>query len=242
MARIAPDSNDIIVHTLNGDPGTRINTGTSGATDNWTDYGAPVSGAQGFLDIGGNSNALYIPSSYIIGTVRNGTGGSNDTIISPHVSLSGWVFLRRYTNFFAEIFHKQYFLNGWSTPFLTFGFQLTSANNGELDLYITTGGVLQTQLRTPNEYFFPVGRWCHLGGTWNGTTMNMYINGSLAVSGNYSGTIDYGTASRGQWCVGGIPGSSTNQEAPVIVQDVRIANVARPQSYFANIYYNGFST
>jgi len=116
-----------------------------------------------------------------------------------------------------------------------------TTQDGQLDLYITSGGVLQTQLRCPANYGIPVGRWCHLGGTWDGTTMNMYINGSLATSAAYTATIDYNTSgSPGQWYVGGIPGTSVNQESSIIVQDIRVANIARPQSYFANIYYNGF--
>ena len=62
----------------------------------------------------------------------------------------------------------------------------------------------------------------------------------MSVSSAFSGAIDYGTAgNRGQWYVGGIPGTTTNQDSPIIVQDIRVANVARPQSYFQNIYYNG---
>lgn len=234
MARILPDGNDVMVFPLNDTGPARSNKGTLGPSADWTDYGAPVSGAQGLLD-----NAVYIPSTYLV-NVRNGSGGASETLVTPNVSLSGWVFLRRYTNYFAEIFNKQYFLNGWSTPFLSFGFQLVNSNDGQLDCYITIGGVLQAALRTPTSYIMPLSRWCHIGGTWDGSTMKMYINGTLAVSSPYSGTIDYGAAgNRGQWYVGGIPGTGTNQDPPIIVQDVRIANIARPQSYFANIYYNG---
>lgn len=233
MARIAPDSNDVLVIMLDDPSGTttHANTGTAGTAGNFLDFGSPVSEATGPM-----GNAMYIPSAYLV-NARNGSGGANDILVTPNVSLSGWVFLRRSTNYPAEIFNKQYYLNGWSSPYLTFGFQ-THTVSDQCDLYITLGGVLQT-LRTPTSYPMPIGRWFHLGGTWNGSTMNFYVNGSLHATANYSGTIDYGAGPRGQWYVGGIPGTSTNQDSPIIVQDIRVANVARPQSYFKEIYYNG---
>jgi hypothetical protein len=83
-----------------------------------------------------------------------------------------------------------------------------------------------------------------LGGTCGGTTLKMYINGVLVISGNYTGTIDYGSSNRSQWYVGGIPGSNTNQEATIIVQDIMVADIARSQSYLLlytimDLYHNG---
>ena len=234
MARVLPDGNDVMVLQLNEAGPSRTNAGTLGSAGDWDDYGSPVSEVQGLL-----GDAMYIPSSFLV-NARNGSGGANDIVISPNVSISGWIFLRRGTNFPGEVFNKQYFLNGWSSPFLTFGFQTHTTSDGQCDLYVTLDGVLQTALRTPSSYPIPVGRWSHIGGTWDGTTLKFYINGVFVTSANYTGTIDYGNAGgRGRWYAGGIPGVGTNQDAPIIVQDVRIANVARPQSYFANIYYNG---
>lgn len=245
MPRIETDNNDILVYPLNDGPIIYENKGTSGSADNWTEYGGPVSGAMGLLNVDPSSakgfNAIYIPGSYISNT-HNGAGGANNQTIGPDISLSGWVFLRRTTNFFAELFNKQYFLNGWSSPFLTFGFQMDNTNDGRCSGYITTAGVLRV-INIPFAYALPVGRWCHLGLTWNNTTGTLifYINGTQVSSGTFATGIDYGTAgNRGQWYVGGIPGSSTIQEAPAIIQDIRVANIVRPQSYFANIYYNGF--
>lgn len=234
MTRILPDGNDVMVLLLNETGPVRANSGTLGATANWTDFGVPVSGAQGLL-----GNAMYIPSAFLVSGVRNGSGGANDILVTPNISLSGWVFMRRSPTYPAEIFNKQYFLDNWVSPFLTFGFQ-THSSGDQCDLYITLGGTLQTALRTPTSFPMPIGRWFHIGGTWDGTTMRFYINGSLATSTTYVGTIDYGTlGNRGQWYVGGIPNTGTNQDSPIIVQDIRIANIVRPQSYFANIYYNG---
>lgn len=232
MVRIAPDANDVLVHFLNDAAGTHVNAGTAGTSGNFVDYGSPIFGATGLL-----GDAMYSPSAYLV-NARNGSGGANDTLITPNISLSGWILMRRGTTYPAEIFNKQYFLNGWSNPFLTFGFQTHTTNDGECDLYITLNGTLQF-VRTPASYVIPIGKWSHIGGTWDGATLKFYINGSLAISSPFSGVIDYGTSGRGQWYVGGIPGTSTNQDPPIIVQDIRVANVARPQSYFANIYHAG---
>ena len=233
MVRVLPDGNDAMVLQLDETGPARPNKGTLGSSADWTDYGFPVSGAQGLL-----GNAMYIPSTYLV-NVRNGSGGANDILITPNVSISGWILLRRNTNYFAEVFNKQYFLNGWSSPFLTFGFQMQNTNDGSIEMYITLNGTLQV-IRSGAAFPIPAGRWSHIGGTWDGSTLRLYINGTLVVSSAFSGSIDYGTlGNRGQWYVGGIPGTGTNQDSPIIVQDIRIANVTRPQSYFANIYYNG---
>ena len=237
MARVLPDSNDVLVYLLNDGPQTFANTGTLGPAANWTAYGSPISGAQGIF-----SQALYIAGTPVTSSV-DGAGGANDlALITTNVSLSGWVFIKRYSGSFMELFEKQYRLNNWSAPFLSYGFQMVNSNDGQCDLYVTFNGSLQGALRTPTPYVVPLSRWTHIGGTFDGSTMKFYINGTLAASGSYSGVVDYNTAgNRGEWFCGGIAGTGTNQTGCAIFQDIRVANVLRPQSYFANIYYNGIS-
>lgn len=243
MPRIAPDGYDVIVIPFNDISTTHTNVGSAGTAADFTDYGSPVQSCQGFLTIGSGAsagNAMYIPSTYLV-NARNGSGGGPDTTISPQVSMSAWVYLRKGTTYPGELFNKQYFLNGWSNPFLTFGMQFHTTNDGTIDCYITFNGVLQSVLRTASYNAVPIGRWCHIGCTFNGTTMKIFINGVEMATGSYSGVPDYGTlGSRGLWYAGGPPGTTANQDSPTIIQDLRIANIARPQSYFANIYYSGF--
>src|SRR5579859_7798469 len=119
MVRVAPDSNDVLVYLLNDGPTTFANTGTAGSSANWTAYGSPISGAQGLF-----GNALYTAGTPVTSSV-DGAGGANNVLVTPTVSLSGWVFIKRYSSTPLELFNKQYFLNGWSSPFLTFGFQMS---------------------------------------------------------------------------------------------------------------------
>lgn len=235
MVRVAPDANDVLVYLLSDGPGTHVNTGTAGPSANWTEYGSPISGAQGLF-----GPALYIAGTPVSSSV-DGAGGATDVLVAPtSLSLSGWVFIKRYSGTPLELFEKQYFKNGWSYPYLAFGFQMVGSNDGQCDLYITFNGSLQAQLRTPVAYIIPIGRWTHIGGTFDGSTMKFYVNGTLVASGSYSGSVDYGTVgNRGQWFCGGIPGTGTNQTGCAIFQDVRVASVVRLQSYFANIYFNG---
>lgn len=235
MARVLPDGNDVMVHQLSGSGPVRTNTGTAGSSGNWTDYGGPISGVQGLL-----GDAMNIPGTYLTSNI-DGSGGANDVLITPNISISGWIFLKRITNYFGEIFNKQYFLNGWSSPFLTFGFQTDNTNDGSCKAYLTTAGTLHN-VQLPSSFYMSPSRWYHLGSTWDGTTLTFYLNGVLTNSATFTGTIDYNTAgNRGQWYVGGIPGTGVNQTTGMLVQDIRIANIVRPQSYFANIYYNGIS-
>lgn len=235
MPRIAPDSNDIIVQLLSDDGPTHLNTGTTGVNSNFTDYGNPIAGVPGLL-----GKAYYLPGSSISPN-HDGTGGGGNTQATPQATLSGWIFLRRYSGLTAEIFHKQYFDNGWSAPFTTLGVQVSNTNDGRWVVYVSTGGTLRS-LSMSFNYVMPQSRWCHVGVTWDGTNLRAYLNGTLVGSSvPGGGAIDYNdnTAS-GLWFVGAVPGSATVNNPPIIVQDVRVANVARPQSYFANIYYNGF--
>lgn len=234
MGRIAPDGYDVLVYMLNETTGTFINTGTAGSTADWTLYGGALPGVQGIFD-----DALYIPGNFISNN-KDGAQGGSDVLINAPISISGWVFLRRYTSGFANLFEKKYFQSGWTSPFLAFGLYMNSSANGSWITYITLNGVLQSNTMSVNDGPIPQGRWCHVGGTWDGTTLRSYLNGTLVRSTNFSGTLDYGSTP-GPWFTGAIPDSGTTDSPCVIVQDIRVANVARPQSYFAEIYYNGFT-
>lgn len=233
MPRILPDSNDVIVHYLNDNGPTHINLGSAGSEADFTDYGNPIPGVPGLL-----GNAYYIPGN-VISPNHDGTGGANNTLVTPNVTVSAWIFVRRYVSGFGSIFTKQYFNAGWSGPFLSIGLYINSSADGRWIAYVTTGGVLRT-LNISFNYVIPQSRWCHVGETWDGTTLRAYLNGTevgTLVPGG--GAIDY-NGSNGKWFAGAIPDTGSLDSYPLMVQDVRVADVVRPQSYFADVYYNGF--
>jgi len=237
MPRIAPDSNDIIVHYLN-DPGpTHSNVGTAGSDGDFTDYGGPVPSVSGLLD-----KAYYIPGQFISSN-HDGTGGANSvTSATPEVSISTWIFLRRYYSGYAAIVNKQYAAGSWSPPYTSCGLYTNFTTDGRWIAYITTSGTLKN-ITIGTNFALPMGKWSHLGMTWDGTNLKAYLNGNLAGSSvPGGGDIDYNTnGSPGKWFVGCVPDTGTIDGGNFIIQDVRIANIARPQSYFQNIYYNGFT-
>jgi hypothetical protein len=102
------------------------------------------------------------------------------------------------------------------------------------------------------DYLIPIGIWSHIGFTHDGSNIRLYLNGNAVPY--YSGATqlfplpcaapsytDGGTGGFGNWVVGAITatGSANREEPSANVQDVRIANVVRPLSYFKKIYAAG---
>lgn len=238
MGRIAPDANDVLVYQLNeSSGGTRINYGSAGTTGNLTDYGGVLSGVPSKLKIDGDFKGMYTPGS-IISSNKDGASGANSVLITPEISVSAWVFIRKFSGY-GQIVSKQYTDGAWSSPFIAIGLYVNNSNDGRWIAYVTTSGTLRTLLMGTN-YIIPQCSWAHVGCTWDGTTLRAYLNGTqTATLVPGGGAIDYGITP-GDWFIGSIPDTGTNDSPSMIIQDVRVANVVRPQSYFANIYYNGF--
>lgn len=232
MPRIAPDSNDVIVHYLNDTGPTHSNSGSAGSSGDFTDYGDPVPGVSGLF----NASAYYMPGQ-LISSNHDGSGGANNVVVTPNISISAWIFIRKYASGYGAIFNKQYYPGGWSSPYIGIGLYINNTTDGRWIAYISTSGVLRN-LTMAGNYILPVGTWCHIGQTWDGTTLTAYLNGTAVgtlVPGG--GDIDYG--SNGKWFIGAVPDTGTLDAYPIIIQDVRVADIVRPQSYFANIYFNG---
>lgn len=79
------------------------------------------------------------------------------------------------------------------------------------------------------------GAWHHCAMTYDGATLNYYIDGDIVSTNARAGTIDYG--GHGPWMVGGnvMVDTSTEQFCGQIC-DIRIENTVRSQAYFAALY------
>src|SRR5574338_425164 len=176
MGRIAPDSNDVLVYQLNESTGgTRINYGTAGSAGNLTDYGNPLSGVPSKLQIDGDFKGMYTPGS-IVSSNKDGASGANSILITPNISVSAWVFVRKF-NGYGQIISKQYTDGAWSSPFLSIGLYVNNTNDGRWIAYITTSATFRT-LAMPLSYALPLCGWVHIGCTWHGTTLIAYMNGT----------------------------------------------------------------
>lgn len=248
--RVAPDNNDIVVWKLDESTTPFVNSSTSlsapsHAVSDLSTISGNVQTQQPSLFAASGSNSCALFTGNNSGSPRNFISGANGFNPQPPLTVSGWMYLRAFnpTGFTIHPFTKQHTTNVWSgITFTSIAIQnrTYASQSQNWDFFIRTdasnnGG----NALVSSEFTVPLGAWSHVGITYDGTTVQAFINGNLVSTGVASptGNVNYGT---GPWFFGAIPGGSGNpEEAPYSVCDVRVANVVRPQSYFTNIYKNG---
>ena len=243
--RITPDNNDIVVWSFDDfNTNLFLNSSTStnslGSAANLTVTNGTFLVQQPSLFAKSGTNSCVRFTGNNSGT-RNYISGANTVEPQAPVTFSGWFFVRTLnpTNLDQHLANKQNTAGVWSgSTFAVFTFhtRASSGNPGQMGLEFGNGG---TQLSAAN--LWPQGKWCHLGLTYDGANMNVYMDGTLyGTTTTQTGTVDYG--GHGPWFFGAIPSGSGNpEESSVSICDFRIANVVRPQSYFANIFNSGIS-
>jgi len=240
MPRVAPDANDVAVWRLSETGTTFANTGTLGATGDLT-----MSGSTGLVTAapGPFGNALTVIGSTSDKTCLISTNPCPSGLEPAFpITLSGWIKLSKNlagnSSYCGISPIKIYRTDGsWSTPWGTGGIQINTS--GFVEFSITTAGGVRHIANPGSGFSFPYTRWAHLGLTYDGSVMLGYFNGEQVCSSSFSGAIDYGTS--GPWSLGGLwPVGSVPAEAPPCVfADWRLANVARPLSYFQNVWNQG---
>jgi Concanavalin A-like lectin/glucanases superfamily len=259
MPRIIPDLNDQIVWTLSESSGNYHNTGQFLPQNINTDLvitnTIPQNGTGIFY-----TNCPQIPgtSNFPTGTSATRNYASGASLFNPTAPLtvSCWVQLRSYTtNNNMGIIAKEYrnpSLNGnvWSAPFYALSLNiLTSDSGGDWTCGIALNSSTSAGF-TVTDFPIPLGQWSHVGMTYDGALIRVYLNGCQMISsGNptintvAAASISYtdGTNGFGAWKVGAIinTGSGSKEEINGQIQDVRIANVARPLAYFQKVYAAG---
>jgi hypothetical protein len=259
MPRIAPDTNDQIVWPLTETSGAYRNVGVLAPNDPSTDLtitGSVIrTGSALFTD-----NSLWIPGTSDFpacsAATRNYAAGAKNILITPPITLSFWLHLRSYnTSNTQQLVGKEYrdseITSSFTTPFHTINIAtLTSNGGGDWGGFIAVNSSTQVGF-TVTDFPIPLGMWSHVGITYDGTSIRLYLNGCQMIY--YSGATQLNTVAAaslsytdgsngfGFWKIGAITatGSANKQEGNANIQDVRIANVARPLSYFKRIFEAG---
>jgi hypothetical protein len=242
--RVTPDNNDIVVWKLDDAAAPFINSSTSGsapshavsdlATLSGTGAGAPrLQQPSPFAGTGSNTAVLF--SGNNAGSPRNYILGANNVEPQAPVTFSFWMYMRIYANGLTQhFFAKQHTAGVWSGVFAQIELQNRThvSQSTAFDLFAVTatgGGMI---LDASNN--IPLNVWCHIGLVYDGAFQYGYLNGNLVGQTAATGSIVYGN--HGPWFFGGPLGSGSVEEGAYSICDFRIANVARPQSYFQDVY------
>jgi hypothetical protein len=259
MTRITPDINDQIVWLLNETSGAYRNTGVLSPNSSTTDLTITNTITRtGAGPFGVNCVQLPSTSNFPPGSsaTRNYAAGAKTINIAPPITVSLWVYLRSYTTGNnSAIIGKEYRDSGitssWAAPFHAISIQtLTGNGGGDWTVNVAINTTTQVQL-TVTDFPIPLGVWSHIGITHDGTAIRAFLNGCQCIyyvsttqfNSTAAATISYtdGINGFGFWKIGAITatGSGNKEETSAQIQDIRIANVARPLAYFQAIYAAG---
>lgn len=262
MAFLAPDEHDILRWKLDETIGVYRNTGTLLPNNASTDL--TVVNAVDRVSTG----ILGLPCPNFPGTNNFPTGSSatrNSIIgaktINPTfpITLSCWVNLRFYsTANNATLIGKQFrdtaITNTWTAPLHALNITLLTTNGGQ-SWRVEVANSTTTKLTfTIDDFAIPLQQWSHIGLTYDGYALKAYLNGCECIY--YSSGVQplvvgvgapivytNGTDGYGDWVAGAITatGSANKEEANYMIQDIRVANIARTPTYFKTAYTLGAS-
>lgn len=229
--RIATDSDDQLVWTLDEATPPFANSGVWGAAD-LTAVNTPTYNQQGIF---ATSKAVQFPGT------TNYRLRSPDSVaqINFPITLSCWVKLTAYTTWGCFV-TKALSSSSWTSPYYTMHLALQNTNDGQWQADIVVGsavgvGIVLGASDTADR--LSLGVWHHVGLTYNGTSFIAYMDGRVVGCVSETRALYY-SGGNGCWGVGDVPPSGTNA-LNGLVDDIRFASVARPASWFGDVY-NGF--
>ncbi|MAH42311.1 hypothetical protein CL614_01120, partial [archaeon] len=97
--------------------------------------------------------------------------------ISGNITISAWIKMRTPSNILPRI------VDSWDTDGDDQGFILHIVDAGDLAKFSVGSGSAISAFAIPQE------QWVHLVGNWNGSHINLYVNGSLVNSTSYAGQM-----------------------------------------------------
>lgn len=224
--RAATDSHDTIVWTLDEASGTYANSGNGG-----TLALTPTTGTSGYYTQG---NTALFASGFLATNTRlespaTSIGESNT------ITVSCWFRAPNTLAAMADLVTKKY-QEAYSGP--TGSIELLIDNTGLIYGVIADATNTAQYIVPPVYARVAIGSINHAGVTYDGTTANVYLNGSLVASAAVTGPIAYNT--HRMWTVDGYNFSGTaGGYLTGWIDDIRVANTARPASWFLSVWQSG---
>ena len=229
--QVASDNDDQLVYTLDETAAPFANSAAMG----------PVLPLSVVNTVTVNQAGAY-PNSRGVRTSGNGNSylDSGNTALAEYpspISMSCWV-LPIGWNGWAPFFCKEYWAqpHSWDSPYFTMALSFDDHYNGGWYVNLGVGAGVRLLVRSDitnasgsnrlNQYW-----WNHVGFTYDGSYIRLYQNGRLVNCQPETRAIDWGT--HGAWRIGGdLADASCN----CFLDDCRFAAVARPASWFAQVW------
>lgn len=232
--RVPTDSYDQLVWTLDESAAPWVSTGASPSVtlDKPNPYAPDVTIVPGIF---GNA-VIFNGEAGSLRFISQALGPAyTDGEIAANVTLSAWVYLRGFSlpaphSAYSAIAAKAADRSGWFNPYASVGLYVDSTGN--LVGLMAVSGTLVSWTGTSG---LTLNTWNHVGFTFDGSTVKLYVNGALVKTATQAGVIDYGT--HGPWMIGG--DTSIEQNLYGAVDDVRWASTVRDASWFSTVYAQG---
>lgn len=244
MSRLLPDTDDLAVWRLDEAAAPFVNSTPS--TD--PNIAGSLSTLQSFSNLGKTDPLLRVCGPYGYGSKGVFfTGTSNRASIygastfepQPPITCSMWIKIHKYDT--GSVTHgflrKQKNSSGnYSSTLLLGNGKSTFSDPESVYMYANVNAGTDTECRSSRTKRIPFGVWSHVGFSMTSTEIRVYRDGDLiALSTGGPFTINYGT--HGPWFVGAIPSAGPSYSPSCYaIADVRIAKVARPASWFKDMY------
>ena len=192
------------------------NDGTCDGTDSTANASGKINGARTF---DGSDDLVRVTSS---SSLQPTTG----------LTVSTWINADSYTNW-NKLVSSPYRNDGsWTGPYVSYALGFHN-NAGGVLFEITTGGSKADTFNTvPN---LNTGQWYHLVGTYDGTTMRLYIDGVENATTGKTGDIDY-NGSTNDIAIGRASPYVNENPFDGTMDEVRIYNQAMSPDWIAASY------